>query len=114
MESRIYDLTVNDMELGLDNEEPEQQIIESDADDQEFYSGFEEEQEEMQMDENDAPIFDDQVSPNDLLKMPMQNPTNMVMNMEEIEDGNINKYLADLDDKEKQLEDVEDISMASF
>ena len=34
--------------------------------------------------------------------------------MEEIEDGNINKYLADLDDKEKQLEDVEDISMASF
>ena len=38
----------------------------------------------------------------------------MVMNMDEIEDGNINKYLADLDDKEKQLEDVEDISMASF
>ena len=43
MESRIYDLTINDMELGLDNEEPEQQIIESDADDQEFCSGCEEE-----------------------------------------------------------------------
>ena len=66
------------------------------------------------MDENDAPILDDQVSPNDLLQMPMQNPTNMVMNMEEIDDGNINKYLADLDAREKQLEDVEDISMASF